>query len=859
MAIGYANTYELNIGGGGSAPSTPLVAGANPASQYVASGTTSIVFAFPSATGGTGSLSYGAPSLTKPTGSTATVSGTAPGNITISNATNGESYLVRVYVTDSAGQQVLNDAIGAVDDAALVPMNPVVPPARQALANSATSATVTFTQTSPPAGVVYSIAVTNVTTGASITPSSGSGLGPYVFAVSAGNDYVAILTATALDGQVRAGTAQVAVANNAVLTPGTNPAAQYVASGTTSIVFAFPAASGGKPSLVYGSPTLTKPSGSSATVSGTAPGNVTINNAANGESYLVRVYVTDANGQEVLNDAIGAVEDVVDVLPQIVPPARQSLASTTTSASVTFTQPGAPVGMVYSAVISNVTTGATITPTSGSGLGAYVFAVSMDNDYIVTLTGTAPDGQIAKNVAQVAVAATPTLTMTAPTTIAVAAGTTSATINWTSATGGVAPYSYDPQVTYDSTDTYVAYISAITSSSVTYSGLVNGQLLTVAIDVQDSVGATTSVSVNILVAASPAGTMTPGAFPATQTLASTSTTTSIAFNSVGGVFTAPVTYVASVSSGVATVSNIGTSVSVSALSPDSSTLVRLRATDSSGTPQTADAFCLITVDPSLANPLTWQTIRQINFQGQGTIGPFVSGANTFPVIDEITGDSVSVTLTYSMGAGSFGTMTCGITAANGWRQRFASTSTGTFVRGPMVIPLPVTLGADDDVRITIVGRMYNVVSANSAYFQINKSGSGNESSSDTTGFRLLRSGVNTALYPSFAGAAGAILNQTSTPPVPTTWQDGTVTLTETLYFPRYTNRPRFSLSGTGSLISCDLGATGVSPSATASRPGYMGGVGAITLQHCSSNGAANGGGNQFSEIYSIRIQRRTLP
>ena len=116
ISINYGYGYTFRTGGGTPAP--PLVAGANPPAQYAASGTTTLTFAFPAATGGTGPIVYAAPVLTAPPGSTASVSGTAPGNITINNAANGEGYLVRVYATDADGQQVLNDAIGAVEEAA---------------------------------------------------------------------------------------------------------------------------------------------------------------------------------------------------------------------------------------------------------------------------------------------------------------------------------------------------------------------------------------------------------------------------------------------------------------------------------------------------------------------------------------------------------------------------------------------------------------------------------------------------------------------------------------------------------------------------------------------------------------------
>ena len=113
LSITPCTGYALSSAGGGpSAP--PLVAGPNPASQYAAAGTTSLTFVFPAASGGTPPYTYAAPVLGAPAGSPATVSGTAPGNITINNAANGDAYLIRVVVTDADGQQVLNDALGDV-------------------------------------------------------------------------------------------------------------------------------------------------------------------------------------------------------------------------------------------------------------------------------------------------------------------------------------------------------------------------------------------------------------------------------------------------------------------------------------------------------------------------------------------------------------------------------------------------------------------------------------------------------------------------------------------------------------------------------------------------------------------------
>ena len=85
------------------------------------------------------------------------------------------------------------------------------PPAPQSLASSATTASVTWTHAGAPGGTTYAIAVVDEA-GTSVTPSSGSGLGPYVIPVASGKAYSARLTATGTDGQTAQSSALVAVA-----------------------------------------------------------------------------------------------------------------------------------------------------------------------------------------------------------------------------------------------------------------------------------------------------------------------------------------------------------------------------------------------------------------------------------------------------------------------------------------------------------------------------------------------------------------------------------------------------------------------------------------------------------------------
>jgi hypothetical protein len=83
------------------------------------------------------------------------------------------------------------------------------------------------------------------------------------------------------------------------------------------------------------------------------------------------------------------------------PPAVQSLASGTTSASATWTHPGAPAGTTYTCAVRGSDNS---TPTaSGSGLGAWTWTVADGTAYAATLTASS-GGQTSQSSALVAVA-----------------------------------------------------------------------------------------------------------------------------------------------------------------------------------------------------------------------------------------------------------------------------------------------------------------------------------------------------------------------------------------------------------------------------------------------------------------------
>jgi hypothetical protein len=361
--------------------------------------------------------------------------------------------------------------------------------------------------------------------------------------------------------------------------------------------------------------------------------------------------------------------------------------------------------------------------------------------------------------------------------------------------------------------------------------------------------------------------MLPGAAPATQTLDAGTTTASVLFNSVTGVFTAPVTYEATVVSGSTSVSNVGTAVSLTGAVDESVTLIRLRATDSTaGTPLVADAFALVVVKASALSPLEWRPIYDFNLAAAGNAhAAFAVGAIATDLVDSITGNTIACEAIYSLASGTFALQTSTITAGEGWKTHF-QTATGSTcnIRGAMKVPLPFPIGNDDDFRVTVWGTANQPASGNSYYWQVcYDKGGGTPTEDDADcwgGIRLLKSGGNTALYLKHqAGGGPSIISQASTPPCPLSWIDGSTEVELEMYLPRYTNRARITMSGAGSVIAADMGAAATTASRNALRGGWVAGDRNVWILHTASNGNANGLGAQQSVIRRILIERRTLP
>lgn len=546
-----------------------------------------------------------------------------------------------------------------------------------------------------------------------------------------------------------------------------------------------------------------------------------------------------------------------DVTAPVSPSRIELPVGTTNTGSVTWTHASPPDSPIYTLSVICITDGTTVTP-SGSNL-TWSWAVETDKAYVATLTCTSGGFSASATPLGVVVAAQPELSLGSPSPVTIAAGTTTGTITWPAASGGTAPYTYAAVITGDSTGAFTTYISGVSTRDVSLAALTNGQFLQVTMTVTDAAGRTDSSDGYVLVASSAAGTMTPGAFPATQNLASTATTATIEFNAVGGTFTAPVSYVATVVSGPGAASNSGTTATLTGLSPGGATLVRLRATDSNGTPRTADAFALVNVAASAASPLVWQKLVGFDLKAQGTVN-FVSGANSITLTSDDGRVFSNVPVNISMGLGSYTTCPDALGASGGWRRLFAATASPTYIRSRMGVPLGVPIGADDDLLVVITGKALNNVSANSFYWQVSPADDLSEDAAAVQGMRLLRSGSSTALYLRAGGSSGAIINQSSSPPCPLDWQDGSTVITETIYYPRRSTRGIVYMSEAGVPgPQADLGQVGTTPASNAVRPGVWGGKNTVYVQHYTANGSANGLGLQYSEMHTITIYRRTLP
>lgn len=176
-----------------------------------------------------------------------------------------------------------------------------------------------------------------------------------------------------------------------VAPPITEGTIQREADGTTSATITVGAASGGGGSYTYSAATLSKPGGSSASVSGTAPGALTLSSIEDGGSYVVSGTVTDDTTSQVVSwSHTVVVAAPVDFDQPTATGVTRSLAAGTTSTTYTIVAPSeggeSPLSWAR-ALVHDHGSGASV---SGSDTGLQTVSGLEDED-MVTITHTATD------------------------------------------------------------------------------------------------------------------------------------------------------------------------------------------------------------------------------------------------------------------------------------------------------------------------------------------------------------------------------------------------------------------------------------------------------------------------------------
>ena len=431
----------------------PLVASANPADQALPAGSTaSAPASFTAPTGGSGAYSYAA-SIVQSVGTGATLSGSGLGPYTVSGLSAGDVVEVTLVSTDTGpvAQTVRNNFVVSVDGA----VSRLVPGANPATVTASGASVGGITFNAPTGGsgsYSYSVAPPTMITGGSSQTVSGSGLGPYtVGSIAVGDVSRLVLTITDTGGLGQ-------VVRNWViidyplpytpLSPGTTPAAQSLAAGTTqSNLITFVASTGGRTPLVY-TPSIQQLVGTGATLAGSGRSNLQVQNMEDGDVIAVFCVTQDGIGQQVTRVTYVTVGKVI--LTPGAAPANQTLpAGTTTSGAVTFTAAtGGSGSYTYSAALVQTSgTGASLT---GSGLGPYTVSGLADDDVVtVILTSTDAAGIAQAVTTTVIISVGFQATYTAlvpgadPADQPLPAGSTSVSgITFTAPTGGSGGYSY---------------------------------------------------------------------------------------------------------------------------------------------------------------------------------------------------------------------------------------------------------------------------------------------------------------------------------------------------------------------------------------------------------------------------------
>ena len=751
-------------GGGPVTPYTPLVPGADPANQNLATGTTSTTVTFNAPSGGSGGYGYSA-TLDQIRGTGASLSGSGLGPYTVSSLEDGDELQVILTVTDTGpvAQTVTSQCVITVDFV-YSPLVASANPADQTLpAGSTSSAPETFTAPTGGSGS-YTYSATLIQAVGSGATLSGSGLGPYTVNNLGAGDVVEVsLTST------DSGVVTQAVVNNFLvsvdgavprLVPGANPST-VTASGTSVSGITFNAPSGGSGTYSYSIATPTMiTGGSSQTVSGSGLGPYAVGSIAAGDVSRLVLTITDTAGigQVVRNWVIINYPLPYTPLSPGTTPASQTLAAgVTVSNLITFTTSSGGRGtLVYTPSIQQLAgSGATLAGTGRSNLQVQ----NLENGDVVAVFCVTQDtiGQQVTRVMYVSVGEVLVTPGAAPPNQDLAYGTTTSnTITFNAASGGSGSFNYSATLVQVSGSG--ATLSGSGLGPYTVSNLNDDDVVNVILTSTDAAGIAQAVTTTVVVTVGFQPTYTalvPGANPANEGLPSGSTSSSaITFSApTGG--SGAYSYVGSLLTASGTPSLSGSGLgpyTVSGLADSDIATVELAATDTGPVGQVVKAYSQVAVAAPTA-AAQWQTIVDQSLIGLDAGGPWSSGTQNLQ-FSGVTWATVQVVRagvtngTVTAGAGgltvSASTGSGAIIASINLAPFFVGLAQADFQKGPWLLQLindPVTVSGANNYCMWGINGVNSItdVTSNAAYVQF---------VSPNYNLRTWRAGVSTQLLSS---------------------------------------------------------------------------------------------------------------
>ena len=261
----------------------------------------------------------------------------------------------------------------------------------------------------------------------------------------------------------------------------------------------------------------------------------------------------------------------------------------------------------------------------------------------------------------------------------------------------------------------------------------------------------------------------------------------------------------------------------------------------------------------------WETLGHIKFKNQTPqdYTNLFSQVN-FSLVDE-SGRTISGQLSRTVTNQNASRQ--GWDASRGFYTELIATATNSSVR--MCLPLPfepgVTVNQNDDVRITLIGKINLPAAGNNCYWLPAIPFVGSESSG-SYGIKALRLAASAAILNFRSGSSSSpSIDQSQSFPLDAV--QGLHEVEVVLFWPRYSTRPycTFRKVGEETFWAAYMGQDSQSPvlfptvSSSSGTPSPWQTRDRYHLLHSIYNGAVNGQNQQFSHIYEVKFERRTLP